>query len=90
MRQPQRKKSAKPSPRLQVLPSLFGLDRVRTQRKVKLGNTSLYGFLKDVLFEEDRMTTIGAVITVSRKLAKNEGADKLSVGFRFEDKSPWT
>jgi len=45
------------------------LDTAKIQRKVKLGSTSLYAFLRQITFLEDDVTVVGEVMRVFRKAA---------------------
>ncbi|KAI4643748.1 hypothetical protein J4E93_006761 [Alternaria ventricosa] len=50
-------------------PVTTGLDKPKIQRKVKLGSTSLYAFLRQITFMEDEVTIVGEVMKVFRKAA---------------------
>ncbi|KAI4618167.1 uncharacterized protein J4E87_008178 [Alternaria ethzedia] len=49
-----------------------GLDTAKTQRKIKLGSTSLYAFLRQITFMEDEVTVVGEVMRVFRKAAGDQ------------------
>ncbi|KAL1800975.1 hypothetical protein ACET3X_001317 [Alternaria dauci] len=64
------------------------LESIKTQRKIKLGNTSLYGFLHQLDFDNDGVTFIGKVINVYNETAKNElASSKLDVAFWLAESS---
>ncbi|KAI4928022.1 uncharacterized protein J4E92_005503 [Alternaria infectoria] len=47
-----------------------GLNTAKIQRKIKLGSTSLYAFLRQITFiEDDEVTVVGEVMRVFRKAA---------------------
>ncbi|KAI4922896.1 hypothetical protein J4E90_001332 [Alternaria incomplexa] len=57
-----------------------GLDTAKIQRKIKLGSTSLYAFLRQITFMEDDVTVVGEVMRVFRKAAREQVTDsKLEV-----------
>jgi hypothetical protein len=69
-------------------PSTADLHAVRIQRKIKLGNTSLYGFLRQLAFDDDDVTGVGEVMKVFRKAAKNDVAShKLEVALWLAETS---
>ena len=49
-----------------------GLDTAKIQRKIKLGSTSLYAFLRQITFLEDDVTVVGEVMKVFRKAARSQ------------------
>ncbi|CAG5143163.1 uncharacterized protein ALTATR162_LOCUS1296 [Alternaria atra] len=51
-----------------------GLDSVKIQRKIKLGGTSLYGFLHQLDFDDDEVTIVGKVMKIFNKAAGYESA----------------
>ncbi|KAI4623278.1 hypothetical protein J4E83_004671 [Alternaria metachromatica] len=63
-----------------LTPTTVGLDTAKIQRKIKLGSTSLYAFLRQITFMEDDVTVVGEVMRVFRKAAGEQvTATKLEV-----------
>jgi hypothetical protein len=58
----------------------------RTQRRLKLGDTTLYGFLKQIYFDNDNVTTITDVMRTFREAAKEDDfpSDKLVLALQLE------
>jgi hypothetical protein len=58
----------------------------RTQRRLKLGDTTLYGFLKQIDFDNDNVTTITDVMRTFREAAKEDDfpSDKLVLALQLE------
>ncbi|KAI4647609.1 uncharacterized protein J4E78_008924 [Alternaria triticimaculans] len=48
------------------------LNTAKIQRKIKLGSTSLYAFLRQITFMEDEVTVVGEVMRVFRKAARSQ------------------
>jgi hypothetical protein len=63
----------------------------RTQRRLKLGDTTLYGFLKQIDFYNDNMTTITDVMRAFREAAKEDDfpSDKLVLALQLEAASDY-
>ncbi|KAI4686749.1 hypothetical protein J4E81_008409 [Alternaria sp. BMP 2799] len=55
-----------------LTPTTVGLDTAKIQRKIKLGSTSLYAFLRQIIFMEDDVTVVGEVMRVFRKAAREQ------------------
>jgi len=53
-------------------PTTTGLDKPKIQRKIKLGSTPLYAFLRQITFMEDEVTVVGEVMKVFGKAARNQ------------------
>ncbi|CAN9097423.1 unnamed protein product [Alternaria alternata] len=51
---------------------IASLESVKIQRKIKLGGTSLYGFLHQLDFDDNGITLIGKVMKTFEEAAKNE------------------
>ncbi|RYO39570.1 hypothetical protein AA0113_g4347 [Alternaria arborescens] len=51
---------------------IASLESVKIQRKIKLGGTSLYGFLHQLDFDDNEITLIGKVMNTFEEAAKNE------------------
>ncbi|RYN90654.1 hypothetical protein AA0120_g6132 [Alternaria tenuissima] len=51
---------------------IASLESVKIQRKIKLGGTSLYGFLHQLDFDDNDITLIGKVMKTFEEAAKNE------------------
>ncbi|CAN9144243.1 unnamed protein product [Alternaria alternata] len=51
---------------------IASLESVKIQRKIKLGGTSLYGFLRQLDFDDNEITLIGKVMKTFEDAAKNE------------------
>ncbi|CAN9115257.1 unnamed protein product [Alternaria sp. RS040] len=51
---------------------IASLESVKIQRKIKLGGTSLYGFLHQLDFDDNEITLIGKVMKTFEEAAKNE------------------
>lgn len=52
--------------------TIYALDKSKIQRKIKLGSTSLYAFLRQITFIEDEVTVVGEVMKVFRKAARDQ------------------
>ncbi|KAH6872221.1 hypothetical protein BKA58DRAFT_468038 [Alternaria rosae] len=52
--------------------TIYALDKPKIQRKIKLGSTSLYVFLRQITFIEDEVTVVGEVMKVFRKAARGQ------------------
>jgi hypothetical protein len=65
-----------------------GLDSVKIQRKIKLGGTSLYGFLRQLDFDDDEVTVVGKVMKIFNKAADYEPTfSKLDVALGLAESS---
>ncbi|KAI4930350.1 hypothetical protein J4E85_004977 [Alternaria conjuncta] len=70
-------------------PTTAGLDTAKMQRKIKLGSTSLYAFLRQITFiEDEEVTVVGEVMKVFRKAAREQVTEtKLEVALWLEEET---